>query len=63
MKHEFIKDIHYYMDGDRVVFTEKWHVLRGQCCGSKCRHCPFTQPCKKGNEKIREEFAYLKKDS
>ena len=24
-----------------LVFTEKYHLRRGYCCGSGCRHCPF----------------------
>lgn len=24
-----------------TVFTEKFHLLRGTCCGNQCRHCPF----------------------
>lgn len=23
------------------VFTELFHLQRGKCCGSKCRHCPY----------------------
>ena len=23
------------------VFTEYFHLQRGKCCGSKCRHCPY----------------------
>jgi hypothetical protein len=38
---EFIKDVHYYMDGDRVVFTEEYHLQRGKCCNNKCKHCPY----------------------
>nr|XP_032802628.1 uncharacterized protein C1orf53-like isoform X4 [Petromyzon marinus] len=25
------------------VFTSRSHLLRGKCCGSACRHCPFEQ--------------------
>ncbi len=24
-----------------LVFTEVYHLRRGNCCGSACRHCPF----------------------
>ena len=41
MKHEFIKDIHYYLEGDKVIFTEAYHLQRGVCCNNKCRHCPY----------------------
>jgi hypothetical protein len=24
-----------------LVFTSNYHLKRGYCCGSGCRHCPF----------------------
>jgi hypothetical protein len=24
-----------------IVFTEKYHLKRGYCCLSGCRHCPY----------------------
>jgi hypothetical protein len=24
-----------------LVFTEKYHLKRGYCCESNCRHCPY----------------------
>ena len=56
MKHEFIKDIHYYLEGDRVIFTEKYHIQRGQCCGNGCRHCPYDPKHQKGNVSLAEKF-------
>ena len=51
MKHEFIKDIHYYLEGDKVIFTEAYHLQRGECCNNKCRHCPYK------SEKEKVEMA------
>ena len=31
----------FYMDGPYVVFTEVYHLRRGYCCQSGCRHCPY----------------------
>jgi hypothetical protein len=31
----------YYLDGDTLVFTAVYHLKRGACCGSGCRHCPY----------------------
>jgi hypothetical protein len=31
----------YYFDGGNMVFTAKYHLNRGYCCGSGCRHCPW----------------------
>jgi len=53
-KHQFIKDVHYYLDGDRVVFTAAYHIQRGSCCGSKCRHCPFDPKHQEGNTTLKE---------
>lgn len=39
----------YYMEGDRIIFTEEFHKRRGQCCGNGCRHCPYEPKHKKGN--------------
>jgi hypothetical protein len=25
-----------------IVFTEKYHLKRGYCCKSGCRHCPYA---------------------
>jgi hypothetical protein len=30
----------YYEDG-LLVFTAAYHLKRGTCCNSGCRHCPF----------------------
>ncbi|HQV76176.1 MAG TPA: DUF5522 domain-containing protein [Flavobacteriales bacterium] len=24
-----------------IVFTEQYHLKRGHCCQSGCRHCPY----------------------
>ena len=47
--------IHYYMDGERVVFTALFHIQRGQCCGSGCRHCPYDPKYKKGRVVVAKE--------
>ncbi len=31
----------YYYEGDALVFTAAYHLKRGACCGSGCRHCPY----------------------
>lgn len=31
----------YYFDGPYMVFTAAYHLKRGTCCGSGCRHCPY----------------------
>jgi hypothetical protein len=34
--------VDYYLEGTAVVFTASYHLRRGSCCGSGCRHCPYT---------------------
>ena len=39
----------HYIDPDTgsMVFTANFHLKRGYCCGSGCRHCPYTDPATK----------------
>ena len=30
-----------YQEGPYVVFTAQYHLRRGYCCNSGCRHCPY----------------------
>ncbi len=32
----------FYVENGFFVFTEKYHLKRGYCCGNKCRHCPYA---------------------
>jgi Family of unknown function (DUF5522) len=34
----------YYFEGPYLVFTAAYHLRRGFCCNSKCRHCPYRPP-------------------
>lgn len=31
----------YYWEDGNMVMTESYHLKRGYCCGSRCRHCPY----------------------
>ncbi len=31
----------FYMEGPYLVFTAVYHLKRGYCCNSDCRHCPY----------------------
>jgi uncharacterized protein DUF5522 len=31
----------FYREGAAIVFTARYHLRRGYCCESGCRHCPF----------------------
>jgi len=32
---------YYFTEEGWLVFTEQYHLKRGTCCGSGCRHCPY----------------------
>ncbi len=36
-----VKDVDYYVEEGKYVFTAAYHSKRGFCCENKCRHCPF----------------------
>jgi len=42
----------YYLENGKVVFTPIYHIKRGYCCGSGCRHCPYDPKHLKGNHKL-----------
>ena len=31
---------YYFNEQGFMVFTEQYHLKRGFCCGSNCKHCP-----------------------
>jgi len=46
----------YYREGDFLVFTRLYHLKRGYCCGSGCRHCPYDPRWTSGETRpAREE--------
>ena len=40
----------YYLENGLLVFTALYHLKRGYCCGSGCRHCPYKEPAESGHE-------------
>lgn len=48
MKNKLELDKDYYIENGLYVFTAHFHLKRGHCCESGCRHCPYpkedTQP-------------------
>jgi hypothetical protein len=35
------EDADYYFENGLMVFTAAYHLKRGYCCHSGCRHCPY----------------------
>ncbi|TAF65859.1 MAG: hypothetical protein EAZ55_07710 [Cytophagales bacterium] len=47
---------YYYDDRGFIVFTEKYHLKRGYCCKSGCRHCPYGYD-KKTDRFVKKPFS------
>jgi hypothetical protein len=43
------------MENGFKVMKEEYHIKRGYCCGSGCRHCPYTPKSIKGNTTLIEK--------
>lgn len=51
-----LEDGDYYLNEQGFrVFTEKYHLKRGYCCKSGCKHCPY------GYDKKTDSFNNKKK--
>ena len=44
------EDFYFTAEGYKC-FTEKYHLKRGYCCKSGCRHCPYGFDKKTGTNK------------
>lgn len=49
------EDEYYYTPEGYIVFTEKFHLKRGYCCKSGCRHCPYGYDKKTGTFKDKQD--------
>jgi hypothetical protein len=51
-ENKLIEGEDYYLSPEGYkVFTEKFHLKRGYCCKSGCRHCPYGYDKKTGTFK------------
>lgn len=42
MKNDAFQEGDYYKSPEGYfIFTEQYHLRRGYCCKSGCRHCPY----------------------
>lgn len=46
------EDFYYTAEG-YLVFTEKYHLKRGYCCKSCCKHCPYGYDKKTDRVKVK----------
>lgn len=42
----------FYVENGLVVYTAIFHLKRGACCGSGCRHCPYEPRHIEGTTKV-----------
>ena len=40
---ELKEGVDFYVEDGAYVFTKTYHLKRGYCCNSGCRHCPYDQ--------------------
>lgn len=36
-----MEEDYYINENGNWVFTAKYHLKRGYCCGNGCKHCPY----------------------
>lgn len=54
---ELIEGEDFYWEGAYLVFTSEYHLRKGACCGSGCRHCPYEPRWTRGTTTPAAEFA------
>lgn len=50
-KAKFAEEDYYLSTEGYIVFTEAYHLKRGYCCKSGCKHCPYGYDKKTGQVK------------
>ena len=58
---QLVEEEDYYLDKNGLlVFTQKYLLQRGTCCGNGCRHCPYDY--KNVPEPTRSKLLSLRED-
>ena len=60
-KKRFEEGLDYYLYDGSIIMTEEYHINRGYCCGSGCKHCPYDPIHTRDTINLQEFF--LKKDN
>lgn len=45
----------WYFENGLLVYTAAYHLKRGHCCGSGCRHCPYAPRHVEGNSTVAKQ--------
>jgi hypothetical protein len=43
----------WYFENGLLVYMAAYHLKRGSCCGSGCRHCPYEPRHVEGSTQVR----------
>ncbi len=46
----------YYIENGFYVFTKEYHLKRGYCCKSGCRHCPWNYQKKPKDQDKKDDL-------
>lgn len=46
----------WYFENGLLVYTAAYHLQRGSCCGSGCRHCPYEPRHVEGNQVVQSVY-------
>ncbi len=52
-----VEDADFYWEGAALVFTARYHLRRGYCCGNGCRHCPYRHEKEDEHVAVKEQPA------
>lgn len=44
----------FYIEQGLLVYTAAYHLKRGSCCGSGCRHCPYDPKHTAGTTQVQQ---------
>lgn len=40
-RESYMEGKHFYIENGLFVFTEYFHMLKGECCRNNCKHCAY----------------------
>jgi hypothetical protein len=52
---KLIESEDFYFENGLMVLTEKYHLKRGYCCKSGCRHCPYGFKSDKLEDRVKDK--------
>ena len=58
LRNPLVEGEDYYLENGLFVFTAAYHLKRGYCCESGCRHCPY-----KVEDDLQDEQNKITEDS